>query len=183
MKRMLMLMMVFALAITIRGCSDMKYSTTKNGTEYTIDKSSCTITDGENTYKYLISASETNTSIEITYPDGSKWWCDNVTAKEQNKTILFGGKSDDYDETKYVSGEILKELIEDTNNDRDLGKKVVVPILFFALGVLILAHPKILWIVLGGWTKKETQPTDTTVMIYRIFGILFIITAIIMVGA
>ena len=131
------------------------YRAQRDGKEYVVDTVSKKISDGTHTYRYSLDGDSGGYSIKITYPDGSTYWW---RTQSSGFGVGYGGWSDDYDENRYVNGDILCDILEDA-----------VP-----AGTVIFGDLKSYKF---NWAKEPTVTADTSVgfrsgsTVWRVMGL------------
>ncbi len=113
MKKMLIFLVSMPLLFSLCACSKSKepYTVKEGWRTFEIDPEACTISFKTDSYKYDISGNGLEYEITITYPDGSAYYESHKENFPDNYRIK--GRSNDYDATRYVSGDILCKALED----------------------------------------------------------------------
>lgn len=140
------------------------------GEIYQVDSEKGTILHDGQTYQVQAEAQK----IRILYPDGSSyWWV--MTYSGSGLSGGYGGFSEDYDETKYVPGDVLLNVLE---QDMPKPKQAGNPLLgfsFLILGLWNLLFPYSAWFLSRGWLYKNAEPYGFTLTFYRICGGILIL--------
>jgi hypothetical protein len=168
----LVLGLIFFLTVLLSSCGIKNqdvYNIIYEDETFSIDTVNKTILHEDQTYKFDING----TTTTITFPDNSKYWW------TQQDNIGFGGWSDDYKESKYVSGNILVKVLarEIPTNKND--KNYLLVAIFLALGVWNIVSPYSAWYASYGWRYKNAEPSEAAITITRIGGILLILVGVI----
>lgn len=176
MKRFWITVFAVLLAFALLGCTKQEsaYIVNKNGTEYHVDTEKKTISDDLHTYHYKFSGDASSFSITITYPDGSSYW------RNQSEGHWTGGWSDDYDESAYVSADTLVDILQEKAPKRVNSGKITGMLILIALGVFNVVLPYASWYLGYGWQYKNAEPSEASLIGYRITGAIAIIIGIIL---
>ena len=185
MKKLLSALISVLLALSLCACShtpeteSTTYTVNKYGTDYVVDPENGTIFDGTHTYQYSVSGSSSGYDIDITYPDGSTYWWHTQTGG----SIISGsgGWSDDYDETRYVDGRTLCDVIEEDAPRPRHSKNVLLIFILLVLGIFNTAVPQAAWYLEYGWRYKDAEPSDLALGLNRLGGAVAIIAAVILI--
>ena len=175
---------VFCVAICLCGCSLNQQKVINynyNGCEYVVDTVNKTISDGKYTYEYLYTSSQDYDELTITYPDGSSWWMETSYSEDGMGALSSSGWSDDYDESRYTSGDTLHQVFKDTvpnESNRNIVFKVIFSLLGVGLGIFMTVSPYTIWYWSHGWKYKDAEPTDAFLGWTRALGIIVIILTI-----
>lgn len=177
----LALLLSFFLCACSRAETAKIYEIEKNGKIYTIDTENKTIYDGANKYRYSVNFESDSSSVKIYYPDGSSyWWNERKTDYGSSGT---GGWSDDYEPSKYVSGDILWDILQE-RAPRVAGsstKNVLLIIIFLAIGILNIVYPEVGWYLEYGWRFKDAKPSEIALIFNRAGGVIVVIVAFFLV--
>ena len=182
MKRTLPLLFLLVLVLSACGQEDPnQYTAEQDGTLYTVTLTESgsrsetgTITGGGETYTYLITVQEGGYSVEITYPNGSRFW------QEGHDMNGFTTTSTDcdsgYDPDRYVSGETLvdvlsRKMAEPGDTGRQTGRAVLGALLALA-GGLCIAFPRAAWYLFSGWRYRDAEPSDAALTLHSLSGVL-----------
>ena len=182
MKRLFVFLTVFLLLFSLSACSakpkDSTYTRTRDGVVFTVDPVNQTITDGTYIYRYTLSAG--GSEISITYPDGSTYW---KRMMQQSNGVSYGtfGGSDDYDETRYVSGDTLYDVVSSGLPEKSSPKNIGMIVLLLAVGIFNTCAPKAAWYLSTGWQFRDAEPSDAALAFARFGGIIALMIAVIMI--
>ena len=179
MKHFRILLPVLILALMLSGCGKQSrepytysYSTFSGDKTITVNPETQTILDGTDVYDYEVESTNIRTSYVITYPNGATYhW----TASEHGGA---GGWSDDYDENRYISGNILIHAIEQ-NQPREKTGNVGIGFLLMGLGALNFFFPELPFYLKYGWAVENAEPSDTYITITKIGGVAVMIVGLI----
>lgn len=179
-KKVIMLIMLAFVFSFLCACSREEQgpkTVVHNGKTYTIDEEARTITDGEYLYRYEVNGSGSSIKYNFTYPNGARYywtWSNNAG---------YGGWSDDYDDTKYLDGHTLIDIL-DKEMPRESEPKNI-PMIFFLLivGIFNTAAPKTAWYLSEGWRFKNAEPSEAALDWGRFVGIILIVIAVFMILA
>lgn len=168
--------MVFLLiAISLCGCSSVSttYTVEQDGITYVVDTINSTIFDGGNTYRYSFSGSYSSYKVNITYPDNSTYWW------QQHGASGSGGWSDNYDENRYVAGDVLCDVLEVNAPKESNPGNSYIAILLLGIGLFNIISPYTAWYLQYGWRYKDAEPSDVALTVNRIIGGVAIIISVI----
>ena len=143
----------------------------------TVDFENGTVFDGTNTYHFTFSGSSENYGVHITYPNGSTYWWN------KSGNVGTGGWSNDYAEGRYISGDILCELIASKAarpKDPDNPAKMIFALLAIAVGAFSAASPHTAWYWSYGWRYKDAEPSDLALSAERIGGMIAVVVGILL---
>ena len=144
------------------------YDVEYNGTVYTVDYQTMTIAAGGERYHFQVSGGSARSRFEVTYPDGSTYWW------EEDGMGGAGGWSDDYDPARYVPGDTLWKVLEQSApSRRNTGGNPLLGLLLLAVGIFHAAAPRAAWFLARGWYYKDAQPSDLALSLNRVFGVIF----------
>jgi len=150
------------------------YDVDYNGTTYTVNQNDRTISFNDHVCHFEITNNVNGVHFKVTYPDGSSFW------KRWTGNAGYGGWSDDYDETRYVSGDTLWKVLElDHANDRNNSGHWFFGILLAGLGIFQTASPRTAWWLSHGWRFRDAEPSDLALGLGRVGGVVLIIIGII----
>ena len=181
MKRFAMLLICFLMGLSLCACgaetdTDRTYTVERNGRTFTVDPAAQTISDGEYTYGYEVSAGGSSAEIEITYPNGAAYYW------TQRGSITTGGWSGDYDETRYVSGDILCDIVgrgaPAPAGTASPGKLFLI-LFCIPLGIFHIIWPQAAWYLEYGWRFRNAEPSDLALGFNRFGGIVLVIVGVI----
>ena len=178
MRKISIFILITALLLTSCACSSSSHTYSANiyGTEYAINPESRTITSGSSIYKYSYSGSK----LTITYPNGATWWHE-IKDPDADFNATSGGWSDDYDESRYASGDALMELLIHFEIIPPPSKNIFAIILLLALGAFLLIAPYWVWYIGYGWRFKNAEPSDLALGLNRACGVILLIIAVVMI--
>lgn len=171
MKRVLFLVMVMGFLLC--GCSAQKalpYTVEKDGTIFTVDRENRTVTDGKDVYRYDVEENK----ITITYPNDATYsWS---TSGASGITVGAGGSSGNYDESRYISGRTLTEVLSrmPPESGFDSGR-ILFGLICLAIGLWNTASPDTAWYFRRGWHYRDAEPSDAALELTRIGGIFAIL--------
>ena len=94
-----------------------------------------------------------------------------------------GGWSDDYDETRYVEGRVLMNVLETQMPRESEPKNVLMIIFLLGAGIFNVAAPKVSWYLSDGWRFKDAEPSEAALEWGRFVGIILIVIAVFMILA
>ena len=169
MKHFRLLLPLLVLALLLSGCAgepmpyDTNYSTGSGSYSFTVDPAAGTITCGEDVYTYRVETSGSRTSYVIDYPNGAIYhW----TATSAGGA---GGWSDDYDESRYIPGDVLVHSLE-LNQPRQKTGNIGIGLLLMGLGALNFFIPELPFYLRYGWAVENAEPSDAYITVTRIGG-------------
>lgn len=138
------------------------------GMVYTVDTQNMTIAAEGEVYRFQVSGGSAGSRFEVTYPDGSTYWW------EEDGMGGAGGWSDDYDPARYVPGDVLWRVLEQSApSRRNTGGNPLLGLLLLAVGIFHAAAPRAAWFLARGWYYKDAQPSDLALGLNRVFGVMF----------
>ena len=133
-----------------------------------------TITYEDDVYIYTVTASgRSRTHYEITYPNGATYYW------TKTDTVGSGGWSDDYDETRYISGDILIDAIR-FKQPREKTGNPFLGILLIGLGALNIWKPELSFYLRYGWAVRNAEPSDGYLAMTAFGGIVVVVIGLIM---
>lgn len=180
MKKLFAAILCVLLGLSLFACTASQpsvYRAQRDGKEYVVDTVSKKISDGTHTYHYSLDGDSGGYSIEITYPDGSTYWW--RTQSSGSIVTGHGGWSNDYDENRYVSGDTLCDILEETLPEKKEPRNILLILLLLAIGIFNAVSPHTAWYLENGWRFKNAEPSDLALGMTRLAGIVFIAVAII----
>lgn len=170
MKQFRFLLPLLVLALVLSACESTapepyiySVSTSQGDVSVTVDTENCTITDGKDVYRYTVSASGHNISYDIIYPNGATYYW---TTTQYGGT---GGWTDDYDETRYIRGNILIDALE-YNQPRERSGNPLLGILLIGLGLFNCFAPETAFFFSKGWMFRDAEPSEAYLEMTRIGG-------------
>lgn len=183
MKRCYRWLVILAVMLFLCACSVSEkpstYSMVKNNTTFTVDMKNQTISDGTYIYRYELSGTSAGYQLSITYPNGSTYhW---QTRASGMITSGYGGWSDDYNETVYVAGDVLRDVLEVQVPEEKEPKNVIVIFFLIIIGLFNLAAPETAWYLEYGWRYKDAEPSETAIAFNRIGGGIALVVAVVMI--
>lgn len=159
------------IALLLSGCGSCKpYEVASLWGVVTIDPEAKTLTRGSDVYTYEI----TNTSTTILYPNGATYYY------SSHGITGSSGWSDDYDENRYIPGDVLISLLE-KEYPREKNGVPLLGLVLIALGVWGIAKPEALWYLGYGWRYRNAEPSDAALVIQRLGGGLSIIVGLLQI--
>lgn len=178
-ERLSALLLLLFLLLSFSACAQnpTEYTVERNGVSYTVDTESATVFDGTNVYRYTLSGDKNNYSLTIVYPDGSYYTCENMGMGS------IWGVSEDYDADRYVSGELLHDVITASAPQTLPVGKILLSLILLVLGVFHIACPRIAWFVFNAWrfrNRQNVEPSDIALTLSRAGGVIYIIASVIL---
>lgn len=172
----LLLVLVLALsALLLSGCGGSKpYEAATNWGVVTIDPEAKTITRGNDVYTYEISISRTVTTTTLSYPNGATYYLSSYGINSNS------GWSDDYDENRYIPGDVLISLLEREYPQEKKGTPFL-GLVCVALGIWGIAKPESLWYLGYGWRYRNAEPSDAALVMERLSGGLGIVVGLLLI--
>ena len=169
------LALFFFTACTEKSPVQTSYSIEHAGKTFVIDAANQTITNNDDVYAYSFSGNTTT----ITYPHGSTYF------RTTSGNGWAGGWSDDYDETKYIPGGVLMDVLYRGRGDEkdSSGPSPFLAILLIAAGAFNAAKPRTAWYLGYGWRFKDAEPSELALGVERVVGVVVLIIGVIMLLA
>jgi len=172
------------LALSVCACSSSADTTYTVG-DYVVDTENGTISDGTYIYEYTFSGNSSEYRIEITYPDGSAYWW---RRQMDSSGIGYGsgGWSDDYDEDRYASGDVLCDILAAgaPASPRETSPGMALAaVLMLGAGLFNAISPHTAWYLSKGWKYKDVEPSDAALGLTRAGGIACIAIGAILIFA
>lgn len=165
MKRFVICLLLLALLLSACSSREAVYIIEHNGMSFTVDTEQWTITQGEDVYQLQYDQNGSELTVRITYPNGATYY---KTIQDSNETA---GNSAEYDPVRYISGEVLMEVLDQPRPAEDQSTSSpllgAVLILFGAFNIFL---PETAWRLLYGWVDKKAEPTNAAVFLNRITG-------------
>lgn len=166
MKKIVLIWMAGLLALALCACSaETAYTVERRGRAYQVDTEASTVSDGKETYRYTFSGNSKAYDLKIEYPDGSSYWW------EQRENVGYGGSSEDYDESRYTSGDILRDVLA-AKAPRASGGYSGIGALLVSLGLFEAIAPRAAWYWGYGWRFKDVEPSEAALWLGRVGGVL-----------
>ena len=174
-KRLCAILLLVLLCLTMTACGkEDTYTVTRGNKTFPVDTVNATISDGEHLYYYTLSGNAENYNLDITYPDGSTYWC------QRNSGAHIGGWSNGYEEGRYVDGMTLADILEEGMDTTPALRFLPVSILLAATGLWSAISPHSAWYVSWGWRYKDAEPSDAALTAERFGGIFAVFLAIVL---
>ena len=176
---------LLCLALTLLLCAcgqtqetDGPHVVMLGATDYVVDDALGTISDGKYVYAYTLEAVEGGYSLRITYPDGNAWWW------TQAGSSSYGGFSDGYDDRNpdFPDGLTLRKVLETELPEVDITGTVnpLIPIFLLLVGVVNVICPQVMWKLRYGWSDKNAEPSERSILTFRGVGIVCLLFGVIM---
>lgn len=175
--------LLLILAVTLL-CGCMRYqapnysilSDDEMGNEYFLEYGAKTIRYDGITYSYTVeNIGSEDPTVTIHYPNGATY----------NSSATVSGWSDDYDATKYASGETLVKLIRPAYVGRKVAPtamNIILSLICMILGILSLCNPRLMWDLehmFKAWQYENPEPSDDGLAMTQFGGIVEIIFGVI----
>lgn len=167
----LMVVIIFLVACNSNVTRESIYSTSYQNKEYIINTENQTISDNNDTYKYEIN----NNQIKIIYPNNATYW------RQYQNNMEVGGWSNNYDESKYVAGDVLIDVLSYESSNTGEVKNIFLIILLFIIGIWNVASPRSSWYISYGWRFKDAEPSDIALWVTKFGGIVAIIVSLVLI--
>lgn len=171
MKRLCVLLL--AVSVLLCGCSGKPLSAgsdrvvLREGTKFVIDVENGTVTEGEDVYRFSVEGNR----VTIAYPNGGTYtW-------ETDGGIGQGGGSGDYDDSSYVSGAVLADILVgeqlwDTGTNIGM---VIGGLVCLAIGLWSALLPHSVLYLRHGWRYRDVEPSGMALTVTRLGGVLAIL--------
>lgn len=167
---------VFVLIFVVNGvCLAKEYTSERQGSVFSVNTEQQTIFDGEQTYKYEISETETCREITVTYPDGAVFW------QKSDGNSASSGWDNGYAPESHTDGYTLCSVIEELFPQKKNGKNPLLIILMLAIGAFYAAAPEKAWYLGFGWVYKNAEPSEAVLAANRIVGVAAAVAALILI--
>ncbi len=150
------------------------YAVEKDGKTFEVDATENTIFDGTYTYAFTFSGNSENYSIHISYPNGASYFW------HQSDGTGYGGWSNDYDETMYMAGDTLCEIIMYRAPKPYNPGKILGGIFLILIGGFCLIAPKAAWFLDTGWRFEYAKPSEAALFAHQVSGVIAIAAGIIL---
>lgn len=176
MKKCSLFLLSLLLLFSLCACGQKKadvYEVEHGGKVYTVDTVNCTVTVDGYVCAYEIESGSSSTHFTVTYPDGSTYWW------SRSGNGGMGGWSDDYDENRYVPGDVLRDVLNlDASAEWEQTGNPLLGILLIALGLFPAAAPRAAWTLSYGWRFKDAEPSELALGVNRVCGVATILLGI-----
>lgn len=168
MKRLCVLLL--AVSVLLCGCSGKPLSVgsdrvvLREGTKFVIDVENGTVTEGEEVYRFSVEGNR----VTIAYPNGGTYtW-------ETDGSIGQGGGSGDYDDSRYVSGAVLADILvgEQLQNAGTNIGMVICGLVCLVIGLWGALLPNSVLYLRHGWRYRHLEPSDIALTVTRLGGVL-----------
>lgn len=171
MRRIILLLCLFALLLA--GCSTQSetYVTEVNGVSYTVDTVAGTITGGDITCRYTVS--DDKNSITLRFPDGTSM---NERRNGDGTISSTGNVTGQY----FSVSSVFSDIAWDTIQPRINGAMLLAAVASLGIGVYTVRNPYGWWRFSRGWMVKNVEPSDALLACYRITGAVIILASVIM---
>ncbi len=177
MKRKHLLITALALMLLLTCCAaQTTYTAERDGKTFLLDTEAKTVTEGSHVYRYEHSGDSSRYSLTITYPDGSSYWT------SSSGGVGTSGWSQDYDESAFVPGETLSQIILSVSPQKGVGGQILGGLLLILLGVLDAAFPKAAWYIGYGWRFKNAEPTEAALFLARLGGVVCAVLGVLLLS-
>lgn len=179
MKRVVFCLLLLALLLS--ACSagatyESVYTIEHGGMSFTVDMDQWTITQGEDVYHMQYDQDDSKSTVSITYPNGATYY------ETKQDSDVKTGHSTGYDPVRYISGEILVEVLKQPRLAKE--KSPVSSLLgavLILLGAFNIFLPEVAWRVQYGWVNRKAEPTEVAVLLSRITGVLAAFLGVILI--
>ena len=181
MKRFYIAVFALLLVLSQAGCQEKQflYEVSWYGTDYQINTQEKTVSGPVHSYPYEYEGDSSNFYITFTYPNGATYWY------RQSGGSGSAGWSSNYDESAYVSGDTLVDMVckvLEQQPQRRIGPgRILAALLLAGFGIFSIACPQTVWYWESGWRYKDAEPSDTALSVARISGAAALIIGIIIV--
>lgn len=186
-KKLRLLIPILLLVWILCGCSTyhaptggMVVTEVENGPSYTIDFNLKTIRYEGILYQYSVSKNGDDISYTITYPNGGVYFHNSIG------NIISAGGNEDYDETAYVSGEELVEILSHHYFISHLAPHAghyLMLILCLAIGAFDLFFPETAWQLahlFRSWQYESIEPSEAGITWTRVGGVITMVLGVIL---
>ena len=175
MKHFRILFPVLVLALVLSACgstSKEPYDVTYDGKTITVYPETCTIVDGLNVYRYTASETAAGIDYDITYPNGGRYWWMSTNHGGH------GGWSDGYDDSLYLSGDILIHALQQSA-PREKNGNTAVGLLLMGLGAVNFFLPELPFYLRYGWAVENAEPSDAYIVWTKACGAVVAIAGLV----
>ena len=174
MKRIGVILLILILLFSGCGSRDsgIVVSHSSDGTaDYVLDRTNSTVTMNDQVYTF---ESDYKT-VTITYPNGATWY------RTTEGSFAHSGWSDDYDPERYVPGDTLYDIIYQAPKPKRTNPGVpIFSILCILIGIVNTAFPYVSRFLRHGLHVQNAEPTDDSLTLIRIGGVVSIILGIVL---
>ena len=166
MKKICMVLLTVLLLFSLCACAEVEetYTVEKGWRTFQVDTKACTVSDGTDTYTYTFSGNSDSYGIKVIYPDGSYY------SQTKSGSHITGSTSKDYDSNRYVSGDILCDVIAEGAPAAPRDGNPQPSIVFVGLGLFLLLAPQVAWFLEWGWRFKNAEPSNAALIVNRVVG-------------
>ncbi len=172
-----LLALLFVLIVLCSSCDLQKetvYDVQLQGKIFRIDTINSTITCDSREYSYKVNGNK----ITVTYPDQVTYlW----TQEENAGYGGYGGLNGSFDESRYVSGELLVSALSSELLPASDGKNYLFIIILMLLGAWNAISPYSSWYLSHGWRYRNAEPSDAVLTLTRVGGIIAVGAGILMI--
>lgn len=169
MKRLYVLLLM--VSVLLCGCSGKPSSSDRTaireGMEFVIDAEAGTITESGDVYRFSVEGNR----VTITYPNGGTYtW-------EKGGGVGYSSVSADYDDSRYVSGSVLTDVLAEVplrDRETDMGM-VIGGLACLVIGLWSALFPHSVQYLRHGWRYRDAEPSDMALTLTRLGGILAIV--------
>ena len=180
MKHFRILLPLLILALILSGCGKQvqepytyTFHTNSGEKTVTVYPESRQIVDGLDVYTYNVVYSANNTQIDIRYPDGESYWWTVTRAGG------VGGWSAGYDESRYISGSVLIDALQEEQPREKVGN-FGLGFFLIILGLVDFFFPEALFHLRRGWMFKNAEPSETYLWLTKIGGAILAVLGLIL---
>lgn len=178
MKRIIGVLTMLCLLWTLAACGAEKsdpnvYDVDYAGKTYTVNQNEYTISVDGYTCQFEVTGGASSTQVKFLYPDGSFWW------QAWSGSSGYGGMSEDYDESRYISGYTLWNVLEQGVPQTRGSAHGGLGILLVLFGVLEAVFPQVSWYLGHGWRYKNAEPSELAIGLGRFAGAAMIVIGVI----
>ena len=179
MKHFRILVFLLVLALVLSACANQRqepyeYTFSLHGQVKTIkiNPETQTILDGTDVYYYTVTEVGSGTDYDITYPNGGTYWW------MSTKYSGHGGWGDNYDDNRYIPGDILIYALQE-NQPWERNGNIGIGLLLLGLGAVNFFIPELPFYLRYGWAVENAEPSDTYLTLTKGGGILAMILGLI----
>lgn len=179
MKRFISLLLALGMVPLLASCGGAEndpnvYEVSYGNKTYTVDQNGQTISVDGYVCQFQLSGGGGSSTVTFTYPDGSTWW------HSWSGNSGHGGWSDDYDASRYVSGDTLWSVLEQGGTGgKDSSTHGILGLVLLVLGGLYAAFPRAFWFMSHGWRYKNAEPSELVIGLNRAAGVFAAIVGVI----